>query len=56
MDVLTEDVRKSVPWQMLFADDVVLSAEERKELYRRRTGEMGRCPRKERNEDVKIKN
>ena len=33
MDVLTEDVRKSAPWQMmLFADDIVLSAEQRKEL------------------------
>jgi len=32
MDVPTEAVRKSAPWQMLFADDVVLSAEERKEL------------------------
>ena len=32
MDVLTEGVRKSAPWQMLFADDVVLCAQERKEL------------------------
>jgi len=30
MDVPTEDVRKSAPWQMLFDDDVVLSVEERK--------------------------
>ncbi len=42
MHVLTDDVRKSAPWQMLFADDVVLSAEERKELE----GEMEKCPEK----------
>ncbi len=24
MDVLTDDVRKSGPWQMLFADDVIV--------------------------------
>ena len=37
MDVLTEGVRKELPWQMMFADDVVLCAEERgrpKKIFR----------------------
>ena len=34
MDVLTEGVRKESPWQMMFADDVVLCAEERREAQK----------------------
>jgi len=34
MDVLTEEVRKKAPWQMMFADDVVICAEDRDELQR----------------------
>ena len=32
MDVLTKDVRKDAPWDMIFADDVVLCREDREEL------------------------
>ena len=32
MDELTGDIRKEAPWSMLFADDVVLCSENRKEL------------------------
>ena len=32
MDVLTKDVRKDAPWDMVFADDVVLWREDREEL------------------------
>ena len=34
MDVLTEGVRKESPWKMMFADDVVLCAEERREAHK----------------------
>ena len=34
MDVLTEGVRKESPWQMMFADDVVFCAEERREAQK----------------------
>ena len=29
MDPLTENIRKEAPWQMMFADDVVLCAREK---------------------------
>ena len=29
MDSLTENIRKKAPWQMMFADDVVLCAREK---------------------------
>ena len=32
MDMLAKDVRKDAPWDMMFADDVVLSREDREEL------------------------
>ena len=32
MDKLTEDIRKNAPWNMLFADDIVLSRQNCKEL------------------------
>ena len=32
MDMLTKDVRKDAPWDMMFADDVVLCREDREEL------------------------
>ena len=32
IDRLTEDIRKDVPWNMLFADDIVLSRQNNKEL------------------------
>ena len=32
MDKLTEDIRKDAPWDMLFADDIVLSRENHREL------------------------
>ena len=32
MDVMTEEVREAVPWNMLFADDIVVCAEGRDEL------------------------
>ena len=32
MDKLTKDIRKDAPWDMLFADDIVLSRQNRKEL------------------------
>ena len=32
MDVLTKDVRKEAPWDMMFADDVVLCREDEEEL------------------------
>ena len=32
MDKLTEDIRKDAPWDMLFADDIVLSRQNHKEL------------------------
>ena len=35
MDVLAEEIRKESPWQMMFADDVVLCAEERREAQKR---------------------
>ena len=34
MDVLTEGVRKESPWQMMFADDVVLCTEEMREAQK----------------------
>ena len=32
MDKLTEDIRKDAPWNMLFADDIVLSRQSHREL------------------------
>ena len=32
MDMLTKDVRKEAPWDMMFADDVVLCREDKEEL------------------------
>ena len=32
MDKLTEDIRKDIPWDMLFADDIVLSRQNHREL------------------------
>ena len=32
IDKLTEDIRKDAPWDMLFADDIVLSRQNHKEL------------------------
>ena len=32
IDRLTEDIRKDVPWDMLFADDIVLSRQNHREL------------------------
>ena len=32
MDMLTKDVRKDAPWDMMFLDDVVLCREDREEL------------------------
>ena len=32
MDKLTEDIKKDAPWDMLFADDIVLSRQNHKEL------------------------
>ena len=32
MDVLTKDVRKEAPWDMMFVDDVVLCRENKEEL------------------------
>ena len=32
MDLLTESIRKKAPWQMMFADDVVLCAREKDDL------------------------
>ena len=32
MDKLTEDIRKDAPWGMLFADDIVLSRQNHREL------------------------
>ena len=32
MDKLTEDIRKDIPWDMLFADDIVLSRQNHGEL------------------------
>ena len=32
MDALTDDIRKETPWQMMFADDVVLCAREKESL------------------------
>ena len=32
MDKLTEDIRKDAPWDMLFADDIVLSRQNHWEL------------------------
>ena len=32
MDKLTEDIRKDAPWGMLFADDIVLSRKNHREL------------------------
>ena len=32
MDSLTENCRKGAPWQMMFADDVVLCARDKQEL------------------------
>ena len=32
MDNLTENIRKEVPWDMLFADDIVLSRQNHREL------------------------
>ena len=32
MDVLTKEVRKEAPWDMMFADDVVLCREDKEEL------------------------
>ena len=35
MDRLTDEVRRELPWTMLFADDIVICEETRKELERR---------------------
>ena len=32
MDKLTEDIKKDTPWDMLFADDIVLSRQNHREL------------------------
>ena len=32
MDKLTVDIRKETPWDMLFADDIVLAREDQREL------------------------
>ena len=32
MDRLTEDIRKDAPWDMLFADDIVLCRQNHREL------------------------
>ena len=32
IDRLTEDIRKDAPWDMLFADDIVLSRQNHREL------------------------
>ena len=32
VDVLTKDVRKEAPWDMMFTDDVVLCREDKEEL------------------------
>ena len=32
IDRLTEDIRKDVPWDMLFVDDIVLSRQNHREL------------------------
>ena len=32
MDKLTEDIRKDAPWDMLFADDIMLSRQNHREL------------------------
>ena len=32
MDKLTEDIRKEAPWDMMFADDIVLSGQNHREL------------------------
>ena len=32
MDKLTKDIRKDAPWDMLFADDIVLSRQDDREL------------------------
>ena len=32
MDKLTKDIRKDAPWDMLFADDIVLSKKNHREL------------------------
>ena len=32
IDKLTEDIRKNAPWDMLFADDIVLSRQNCREL------------------------
>ena len=32
MDKLTEDIRKDAPWDLLFADDIVLSKKNHREL------------------------
>ena len=32
MDVLTKDVRKEAPWDMMFMDDIVLCREDKEEL------------------------
>ena len=34
IDRLTEDIRKDAPWDMLFADDIVLSKELKEEIWR----------------------
>ena len=35
MDKLTDEVRRETPWTMLFADDIVICEETRKEVERR---------------------
>ena len=37
MDKLTEDIRKDAPWDMLFADDIVLS----RQNYRKLEDDLG---------------
>ena len=37
MDKLTEDIRKDAPWDMLFADDIVLS----RQNYRKIKDDLG---------------
>ena len=40
MDRLMDEVRREPPWTMLFADDIVICEETRKEVERRRSGSM----------------
>ena len=46
MDKLTEDIRKDTPWDMLFADDIVLS----RQNYRELEDDLEKCTGKKRPE------